>query len=121
VNEGISSSGLGLFGPEDLFPGHNLQGPLSPAGIEYGITTLYDTTRNDKGGIRGQGLIENSVVFTLGKVPADCDLSDISEVCFEYGTGCGERMIVAVPEPSAFALATAGLLAAIVLLHRRTH
>jgi hypothetical protein len=121
VNEGISSSGLGLFGQKDLFPGHNLQGLLSPVGIEYGITTLYDRTRNDKRGICGQGLIKNSAVFTLGNVPANCDLSDISDVCFEYGSGCGGRIIVAVPEPSAFALAAAGLLAAILLLGRRTH
>src|SRR4029453_10571972 len=39
---GISSSGLGLFGPGDRFPGPNLQGPNDPDGIQYGITTLND-------------------------------------------------------------------------------
>jgi hypothetical protein len=121
VNEGICSSGLGLLGQKDLFPYNNLEGPLSPAGIQYGPMTLYETILNDKRGICGQGLIESSVVFTLGDVPANCHLSDISDVCFEYGTGCCRRSISEVPEPSAFALAAAGLLAAIFLFGRHAH
>src|SRR5262249_15560239 len=31
-NEGVSSTGLGVFGPPDLFPGPDLQPPVSPNG-----------------------------------------------------------------------------------------
>src|ERR1043165_3374104 len=39
---GLSSSGLGLFGPSDLFGGTNLQGPVAPAGVQFGIVSAGD-------------------------------------------------------------------------------
>src|SRR5580698_942964 len=48
ANEGISSTGLGKFNRHFLFPGPNLPGPTSLGNIQYGITTDFDTTGNDK-------------------------------------------------------------------------
>ena len=42
AKQGISSTGLGLFGPGDRFPGSNLQGPDSLDGLQYGITSAGD-------------------------------------------------------------------------------
>ena len=108
ANQGISSSGLGLFGPGDRFPGSNLQGPDSPDGLQYGITSAGDdpTTGNSRVTGGDGALIQNSVVFELGAVaPGDgFDLSDISNVSFQYGTS------LAVPEPGTLVLLGSGLI-----------
>jgi VPDSG-CTERM motif len=88
ANEAIYSSGY--FSGNARFPGHNLQGPNSVDGVQYGITTLNDTAGNNNGGLSGQGLIQNSVVFTLGSLPLGFLLSDISAVDFQYGTALTE-------------------------------
>lgn len=111
ANQGTSSAGLGIFGPANLFPGSNLQGPQSPDGVQYGISTRFDTPGNDNGGIAGAGLITNSVVFTLGSLPASVSLASISNVSFQYGTALSEPNVpgVLVPEPSTVVLAMAGI------------
>jgi hypothetical protein len=88
TNRGVSSSGLGIFGPEHLFdPLHNLQGPLCPDGLQYGITSAGDNPNTGNAKVTGsQALIQNSVTF-LFDVSSAFDLSLIQNVWFQYGTG----------------------------------
>src|SRR5581483_9503582 len=41
-NQGLSSTGLGIFGPGDVFPGSNLAGPPDPDGPQYGLASMGD-------------------------------------------------------------------------------
>jgi PEP-CTERM motif. len=129
---GISSSGLGLFGPGDRFPGPNLQGPNDPDGIQYGITTLNDPddtgSGNDNGGLLGNQMARNSVVFLLGGIGAGFDPSAaIFEVRFQYGTSLTEPSFESdyrgsstrVPQPSSLALLAFGALGAVLVASRR--
>lgn len=111
---GISSTGVGLFGPGDLFPGPNLAGPASPDGPQYGLLTTGDDPLTGNGGITGSdGLIKHSAVFTLGGVGADFDLARVKDVWFQYGTDLSEPGFPGVPAPgSAAVLGLAGLTAA---------
>jgi hypothetical protein len=112
---GIGSAGFGLFGPGDLFPGTNLQGPDSPDGLQYGITSAGDdpTTGNQK--VTGaDALIKNSVVFTLTFDAAGDSLLNgdgltllVENVSFQYGTSLDGGG--AVPAPGAALLALLGL------------
>lgn len=115
---GISSSGLGnLFGPYDRFStakNANLQGPASPDGIQYGITTAGDNPATGNGGLSGNALIKNQTQFKLA-LPANYDSSRfgpglISNVAFQYGTSLSEPHMT-VPEPGPFALLSIGLVA----------
>ena len=107
---GISSSGLNLFGPPDLFPGPDLEPPVSPDGVQYGITTLSDSGGNNNGGA-SVPLIRNSVVFTLGGLPSGFDpAASISNISFQYGTGLDEPNLQ-VPAPGALVLLGLGALA----------
>jgi hypothetical protein len=114
-NEGISSSGLGIFGPADRFPGPNLAGPADPAGVQYGLLTAGDKSATGNGGITGSGgLIKNSVVFTL-QVASSFTLSQLgNKVAFQYGTDLSEPSfnsgpptisLLSVPEPSSILIA----------------
>ncbi len=108
---GVSSSGLGLFGPGDLFPGANLQGPLSPGGLQYGITSAGDNPLTGNKAVTGDNaLIQNSVLFTF-RIAGAGDLASVSDVQFQYGTDLGEAHFPAtlevesaspVPEPGTF-------------------
>lgn len=111
ANQGISSSGLGLFGSAN-FGGTNLEGPGSGAldGPQYGITALGDNLATYQG--RPTPLIQASVVFTLGGLPSGFTLADISNVSFQYGTSLGESNIQvteAIPEPATLLLLGSGL------------
>jgi len=102
-NQGISSTGVNLFGPGDRFPGGNLAGPNSPNGLQYGILSAGDLSGTGNGGITGsEGLIRNSVTFTLGGWTGQ--LADINNVSFLYGTS-----LAPIPEPEIYAMMLAGL------------
>lgn len=116
VAYGISSSGLGLFGPGNLFPAPNLEGPLSPDGLNYGIVPFADNVGLGNAAVTGGfPLIQAAVEFRLGGLPDDFDLGLIDRVSFQYGTSLGEPNVPTfeVPAPGATCLlALGGLLCA---------
>lgn len=101
---GISSAGLGLFGPGDRFPGNNLQGPDSPNGLQYGITSAGDNPATGNAPVTGSNaLTKNSVVFTFSGLPVGFDPStQISGPVWQYGTALDEPHF---PEPATLSLA----------------
>ena len=114
----------GYFDGNAVFPGPDLQGPPSGSvdGIQYGITTLFDTTGNDNGGLSGQGLVANEVDFVLSGLPAGFDTASITGVSFQYGTDLRETNFPGthrVPEPGSLALAGLALCAATLLRKRK--
>lgn len=115
ANRGIGSSGFGLFGPGDLFPGSNLAGPVSPDGVQYGVTTAFDTPGNDNGGLANNPTIKNEVNFKLSGLD-QFGVIGFDHVSFQYGTALtdtnvpGNRPPV-VPEPNTLYALTAGLVA----------
>jgi hypothetical protein len=102
---GISSSGLGLFGPGNLFGTTNLQGPASPGGLDYGITSAGDNPTTGNKDVTGKyALINNSVVITLSlPTHTTFTLSDIQDVAFQYGTALTDADFTVLPEPSTYA------------------
>lgn len=115
MNYGIGSAGLGIFGSPN-FPGANLGGPGGVNGLQYGIVSAGDNPATGNGGVTGaEGLIKNSVVFTLSGLPQNFDLNRIVDVFFLYGTAIGEGGFHA-PTPGAAALLGLG---GVAMLRRR--
>ncbi len=112
---GISSTGLDLFGPPDLFPGTNLFGPTSPDGLQYGLVSAGDNPSTGNTPVTGsQPLIKNGVVFTLSGLPNGYSVNSINNVSFQYGTSLDEPNI---PEPGSLMLLCGGM--ALSLLRKR--
>lgn len=141
AQNGISSSGLGLFGPTDLFgtlatitttsnvwvpahgnkPGHwesvtttsgnTLWSPESPDGLQYGILPLAGQSVNANTGVTSMPLIVGGVVFTFDVVDTAFTLNDIHDVSFQYGTSPCEPNVPPVPEPVSAALIGLGAVA----------
>jgi hypothetical protein len=117
VNQGISASGLGIFGRSNRFAGANLADNENVGGLDYGILSAGDNSATGNGGVTGSGgLIRNSVVFTLSGLPTGFNpLTSVSNVFFQYGTNLSEPRIAgtatstpnlnsqSVPEPSTMA------------------
>jgi hypothetical protein len=124
ADEGISSAGLNLFGSHDRFPGFNLQGPGSPGGLQYGITSCGDNPATGNRAVTGNNaLIKDEVVFTFSGLPSNYVLtqSSVSKVYFQYGTGsCRDPEFPGqlIPEPSTWMLVGISLLM-LLLLGRR--
>ncbi len=103
--QGISSTGVDLFGPADRFPGADLDSPASPNGLNYGIVSAGDDPTTGNQPVTGKDpLISNAVVFTLGDLPGGFNVDSISNVYFQYGTSLDEprypgRKREVVPEP----------------------
>ncbi len=122
-NEGISIASLKNFGNKRYrFSGPKL---TSPGGVKYGVTTDFDSLGNDRGGLKHQPLIENTVIFTLGDLSTNFTVADISNVHFQYGTSIRDANLAGtidtdtgsppvIPEPSTLMLVAVGLLGALV-------
>ena len=114
ANQGISATGLNIFGPHDLFPGPSLpgKGGNPPDGVGYGLTTSVDDGSRYNGGLLGRALIQSGVMFVLLEVPGDFQLSDITDVTAQYGTSTNDQQLQMemVPEPNTVALTAIGVL-----------
>jgi len=129
ANSGISSSGLGsVFGPPDLFPPQtNLEGPASPDGLQFGLTSAGDNLATGNSPMQTNQLTKNSVTFLLDGFNG-ITLADITSLTFQYGTAledphfggsCGNNCGGGnVPEPATVALLGLGL-AGIYSLRKR--
>lgn len=116
---GVSSSGLGVFGPGDRFDtANNLEGPDSPDGIQYGITSTLGLDPNHNGGL-DHSLIQGTVTllfnFSGNYLPYSSDAGFATlfgNIRFQFGTALGEPSIstttIAVPAPSGAVLAGIG-------------
>jgi hypothetical protein len=139
ATRGLSSSGYGLFGAAN-FPGADLAGPPGGAvdGLQYGLLSTGDNSATGNGGITGsQGLVRNSVVFTLSGLTSGYDpsIAGITNVSFQYGTALTEPNVPSstgggggssgngIPEPNSSALALLGvaLLAVTFLKRQKSH
>ena len=112
ANQGISSTGLTLFGPGDRFDTvGDLQKPASPDGLQYGLTSAGDNPLTGNTPVTGQyALIQDSVLFTF-IVPSGFGLGDISGVSFQYGTALDDPNVPgsSTPEPASLVLLGLGL------------
>lgn len=123
ANQGISSAGLGLYGPGDRFDTNmNLAGPASLNGGQYGILSAGDDLTTNSPSYQGP-MVKNSVDFVLSGLPSGFLLSNISSVTFQYGTGLDEPQVPGgpgpvVPEPASMSV-IGGLFAAMGLRRRR--
>lgn len=114
ASTGISSSGLGLFGPPDLFPGPNLEGPASPNGLNFGMVSASDNPGTGNMPVTGsEPLIDNAVDFTFS-FGGSLDLRSIRNVSFQYGTSLSDPNIPGtpvepVPSPDATLLGLVGV------------
>lgn len=116
INAGISSVGLGVFGNPN-FNGPNLRDPFALNGLEYGLTSAGDNVATGNGGLLGNEVTKHSVKFLLS-IPVGFNLSQISNVVFQYGTDLSEPRLPGppggggsndAPEPASLLLAALAL------------
>lgn len=128
ADRGISSSGLGLFAPTDVFPGANLDNPVEPDGSNFLLVSENETSFTGNGGLDKEPLIRGTVEFVLGITGTFNIYTDLAHVGFQYGTASTDTYITGTctanctttpptpgdqpaPEPGIISLLGAGLLA----------
>lgn len=114
ASQGISASGLGIFGPHDVFPGGPGVGN-GPQGLDFGLLSAGDDLTTGNKQVTGKvPLVKDSMVFTLNGLPEDFILTpqSISNVAFQYGTDLSEPRFDAppaeIPEPMTMSLTILG-------------
>ncbi len=116
---GISTTGIGQFGPTG-----NFGTPTAPVdGVGFGIVNGLGSHPN--GGLN-RTLVNSSLVFDL-ILPAGYDLTSITDVGFQYGTSTDEPYVAgtttsqtsSVPDGGATALLLGSALAGMALLRRK--
>jgi hypothetical protein len=114
---GISSAGLGLFGPSDVFPGADPDPNNGPDGMSFGLLSAGDNTATGNSPILTNTFVKNSVDFVLSGLPAGFSLGSITNVRAQYGTALvSEPEIQLFPEPTSLSLIALG---ATMLIRRR--
>jgi hypothetical protein len=110
---GLGDHAIGMVGMDDFLgvntrfdqvAGHNLQGPDSPNGIQYGIVNSGYTGGGNSPIDGPNALITSGVIFTFSGFSGLRE-ADISNIAFNYGTGLNP-----IPEPSAALVFSLGLL-----------
>ncbi len=135
----LTSTGAGSLVGQPTFPGDNLGGPVGLDGLQYGLVSAGDNPATGNGGVTGaEGLIQNSVTFTLG-VAQGFSASNIGNVSFQYGTSFAEPIVpgtgqcpngapnfpicsqqqTSTPEPMSMGLLGTGMVALGLLRRRR--
>ncbi|MFW6155012.1 MAG: XDD4 family exosortase-dependent surface protein [Planctomycetota bacterium] len=115
----ISAVGMGdWMGVEHIFPGENLQPPVSPNGIGYGLISYSDGTGNWP--VSGKApLVQNSVIFFLDGMPDGYNLSGILGVKVNYGSDICPYTTAVVPAPTSVLAGLLGLSTLGAWLRRR--
>lgn len=94
ADEGISSSGFGLFGGFN-FNGPNLDGQSAVNGMNYGLLSAADNNLTGNAAVTGASpFIQHSVLFTLNGLGLAAGVEPtITNVSFQYGTALDEPNI----------------------------
>jgi len=114
---GISSTGLDVFGPKDVFPGVSLGGENTPPdGPPYGMLSTGHGLGTGNPKVLAVPLIEDSVIFTLDGLPSGFDPSQaVTNVFFQYGTDW-----TPIPEPVTMAGMLMGVGSLFAYVRRRS-
>jgi hypothetical protein len=85
---GISTTGIGQFGPSG-----NFGSPAHVGGVSFGIVNGLGA--NPNGGM-DHTLINDSIIFDM-TLPTGFDVTSITDVGFQYGTSSGEAFVPSTP------------------------
>jgi hypothetical protein len=88
-NYGLSSTGLGDFGPGDTINDNDLTPPGSPDGLQWGIVNPGYVDGTGNGGVEDSPMSRGTVTFTL-TVSSGFNPDNITSTFFLYGTAYGE-------------------------------
>ncbi|MBX3111206.1 MAG: PEP-CTERM sorting domain-containing protein [Fimbriimonadaceae bacterium] len=100
---GLSSVGIGIFGPGNLF----ISGGGSPNGDDYNVISAAGHESQPQ--LNSIPLVQDTLVNQLNV--ASMSESDISNVAFHYGSDINDPTITSVPEPVSLAVLGLGALA----------